>query len=599
MLHRTFCNKFTGFLLVLFLSTTVFTSALAQTGERLIISFIETQPQGQATLLRILFSMTGDLGRQQVELAEIVLDGEAISAETNPSDSPFYIALALDFSGSMSDSVLDMRDAAIRAVNNAPRNAQITIIRFNATVNATPFLTREEAIEELLSIQQDDANGGTKLYDATYTAVEDVQRIAGGTESQRAVIVFTDGNDVENIDDTEQFSEHSFQDVIDLAKTPKREVPIYTIGLGDNVDPNLPTMSSETRGQHVAENSGTTLGRAFEQIMSSLGRPWLAQALICTTSGEKNAFLRVTTVQGEVIEAPIQFTVDNDCNSVAPEPAVTQQIEPSQIELLQLRLREMLIDETLFLNGRFIKENDQFVRRYAWQLKDVNNPVPIPLDNALFIFSDTDDTFRYPLEGIELQDTQYELWVDAFDANNNLLDNTRSERFQYTPPESTAPSWERILIGLLILLLLLLLLYLLWLWLAKRRKKDPVPSPINTTVLAEEAFAPVVAFAPNPTTTLRVNQSPGWPEPYEVLYINNWPFTIGRENCDLSLEGDWRVSRTHCQIGYHEGQFFIEDFGSSNGTIVNGQAIEPGVEVPLYPQSIIELGRDTILEFEP
>ena len=680
------------------LGVTAISTGSAQTNDPLIVSFVETQPQGNATLLRVLFSMSGSLARRTVQLSEIVLDGTPISAETTLSDSPFYIALTLDFSGSMRNSVIDMRDAAIRAVNNAPANAQITIIRFNATVNATPFLTREQAIDDLRTITRSDADGGTKLYDATYTAVEDVQRIAGGTEAQRAVIVFTDGNDVENINDTVQFSERSFRDVIDLAQTPGLEVPIYTIGLGDNVDPNLPTMSGETNGQHLSENSGAALGRAFEQIMASLGRPWLAEALICTTPGLKEAILRVTTTQGEVLEAPIQFTVEQECTSESFDPEVTiTNVTPFQeenryevaieaqnadlveqwavslisaeteitqtlfsvnertftldatpleegaaysvriggldadnvllpnsegnvqlaeqafthwttapvVEPLTMRVRGMLIEEAedgQYLNGRFIKENDQFVRRYEWQLKDVNATAPIPLDADKFVFSETDDTFRYPLEGIELVETQYELWVTAFDADSNELLSTRSELFQYTPPAPGTPLWQRILIALLLLLLLLLLLYLLWLLLKRRKKEEPTaPSPIRSTMLGKmpEEILPIAAYDPNPTTTIRVNQSPGWPEPYQVLYINHWPYTIGRENCDLSLEGDWRVSRNHCQIDYDQGQFFIEDFGSSNGTVVNGEPVEEGMRTPLPSGATIELGRDTVLVFEP
>ncbi|MGB1250291.1 MAG: FHA domain-containing protein [Candidatus Promineifilaceae bacterium] len=686
MVYNVSRNKLLSILLAIFLTVTLFSTGSAQTNDKLVVSFIQTEPRGQATLLRVLFSMSGGLARRQVQLSEIVLDSEATEADVKLSDSPFYIALTLDFSGSMRNSVTDMRDAAVRAVNNAPANAQITIIRFNATVNATPFLTREQAIEDLRTIQRGDADGGTKLYDATYTAIEDVQRIAGGVEAQRAVIVFTDGNDVENIDDTVQFSERSFRDVIDLAQTPGIEVPIYTIGLGNNVDPNLPTMSSETGGEHVTESDGTSLGRAFEQIMASLGRPWLAEALICTTAGVKDAFLRVTTTQGEVLEAPIRFTVETDClaESFVPDVAITT-LTPFQaenryevsidasgsdlvdrwrvgifsaeteltqsefdvaertfsldassleegapytvrvsgidadntpvlgagdnallaqrdfthwtsgptVEPLSMRLRDMLIsDDEAFLSGRFIKQNDQFVDRYGWQLKDVNAVAPVPLDSTLFIFSETDDTFQYPLEEIELKETQYELWVSAFDADSNELLSTRSEPFQYTPPAQTVPLWQKLLIALLLLLLLLLLLYLLYLLYKRRKKEAPAPTPFRETMMGIEPI-PVAAYDPNPITSIRVNQSPGWPEPYQILYINQWPYTIGRENCDLSLEGDWRVSRTHCHIDYDQGNFYIEDFGSSNGTVVNGE------RVPLFAQSIIELGRDTILEFEP
>ena len=57
------------------------------------------------------------------------------------------------------------------------------------------------------------------------------------------------------------------------------------------------------------------------------------------------------------------------------EQAFTHWPTAPALEPLSMRVRGMLIEEAedgQYLNGRFIKENDQFVRRYEWQLKDVN-----------------------------------------------------------------------------------------------------------------------------------------------------------------------------------------------------------------------------------
>ena len=47
---------------------------------------------------------------------------------------------------------------------------------------------------------------------------------------------------------------------------------------------------------------------------------------------------------------------------------------------------------------------------------------------------------------------------------------------------------------------------------------------------------------------------------------------IGRKDVDLVLDDDW-VSAMHAKITFEGGQYHIWDFGSSNGTFVNGKRI--------------------------
>ena len=55
---------------------------------------------------------------------------------------------------------------------------------------------------------------------------------------------------------------------------------------------------------------------------------------------------------------------------------------------------------------------------------------------------------------------------------------------------------------------------------------------------------------------------------------------------------DTEVSRTHANIEFEDGQFFIADRNSSNGTFVNGKAIR---KQPLISGDQIQMGRSTIL----
>jgi pSer/pThr/pTyr-binding forkhead associated (FHA) protein len=68
------------------------------------------------------------------------------------------------------------------------------------------------------------------------------------------------------------------------------------------------------------------------------------------------------------------------------------------------------------------------------------------------------------------------------------------------------------------------------------------------------------------------------------------PLLVGRSNqCPLRLESA-DISSQHAKIGFENGQFWIEDLGSKNGTFVNNQQVAGRVEVA--PGTLIVLGRE-------
>jgi len=60
----------------------------------------------------------------------------------------------------------------------------------------------------------------------------------------------------------------------------------------------------------------------------------------------------------------------------------------------------------------------------------------------------------------------------------------------------------------------------------------------------------------------------------QVLRDLPTPVNIGREEDNLVRLNDERVSRFHAKIQEHEGQFVLTDLESTNGTRVNGHAVD-------------------------
>ncbi|MEY4719264.1 MAG: hypothetical protein RL563_1882 [Pseudomonadota bacterium] len=65
---------------------------------------------------------------------------------------------------------------------------------------------------------------------------------------------------------------------------------------------------------------------------------------------------------------------------------------------------------------------------------------------------------------------------------------------------------------------------------------------------------------------------------------------LGRApNCDLSIEGDDEISNQHALVKSHDGQIWVRDLKSTNGTWVNGVPIHN--EYPLRADDLLLLGR--------
>ena len=77
--------------------------------------------------------------------------------------------------------------------------------------------------------------------------------------------------------------------------------------------------------------------------------------------------------------------------------------------------------------------------------------------------------------------------------------------------------------------------------------------------------------------------------------------TVGREpDNTIQLKGDKQVSRHHAQLTNDNGQYYITDLGSTNGSYVNGRLVQ-GTQ-RLQMRDVVRLGNTTIpwlMYFDP
>ena len=87
---------------------------------------------------------------------------------------------------------------------------------------------------------------------------------------------------------------------------------------------------------------------------------------------------------------------------------------------------------------------------------------------------------------------------------------------------------------------------------------------------------------------------------YREVRLQQPVITIGRAVPDeemptVDLSEDDSVSRRHAEIRWTDGGYVIADFGSKNGTWVNGQRIDPNQPVRLRDGDRVAVGRLSLL----
>jgi pSer/pThr/pTyr-binding forkhead associated (FHA) protein len=79
----------------------------------------------------------------------------------------------------------------------------------------------------------------------------------------------------------------------------------------------------------------------------------------------------------------------------------------------------------------------------------------------------------------------------------------------------------------------------------------------------------------------------GFYEGLEVVLDRDW-LVIGRGRGADTVLAEATISRAHAAIGFEEGEFFVQDLRSTNGTMVNGAKVE---RQPLKNGDEVRMGR--------
>jgi VWFA-related protein len=224
--------------------------------------------QSQVNLVTLTVAVQDRSGRYVMDLGQerfrVLENGrpQKITYFANETQ-PLKLALALDCSGSMEPRMPALKASACRFVDRKRPEDEMMIVRFNHMPSlARDFTAKSQALKAAIGMLR--TGGGTRIYDAVYASLMSLKPARG----QRAVVVLTDGLDESNrtggggADVTLEEAIHTSRDL---------QVPVYTIGLGQEVDhAALQSLADRSGGRAFFPLKSEDMESAYDQIRQDL-----------------------------------------------------------------------------------------------------------------------------------------------------------------------------------------------------------------------------------------------------------------------------------------------------------------------------------------
>ena len=264
------------------------------------------------------------INNPRLSTAEIQLlgaDGGIFPATISDPETPLYIALVLDASGSMRAVMPQVKTAAQNAIDQAPPNAFFTVIGFDETFNIEIEASNDRSLIKGAIDRITVADRGTCLYDTVDSALGIVERQAQNPGDRTAVILFTDGKDELVQGGGQPCSIRANLTSLINRATPSnpngQPIPIHTIGLG--TDPNNSNLNvgelrnlAESTKAFSAIGGTAELSNLFQRIMNGLNSQLVATAVVFPRAGENSAALNVQAEGNITLSDTFRFTVSRD-----------------------------------------------------------------------------------------------------------------------------------------------------------------------------------------------------------------------------------------------------------------------------------------------
>lgn len=245
--------------------------------------------QSDSNLVEVYTTVTDNRGRyiDDLSLGQFNLingkDPQTIIA-FEPQTSDLSVALLLDTTGSMVDTIASLKRAAIKLIDSLRPHDSVAVYSFSDQVTELAPYTTNRGISKR-AVMDARPDGNTALYDALTRIGHELT----GRSGKKVVIVFTDGRDTA--------STLTVDAAIERAKVAG--IPVYTIAQGEaTANPELlrqlTTISNATGGVPYQIRNPDDMAAVFEKVAADLAHGYLL--FFHAPSGEDHAWREIHVI---------------------------------------------------------------------------------------------------------------------------------------------------------------------------------------------------------------------------------------------------------------------------------------------------------------
>lgn len=569
------------------------TSASAQQGSVLVqltAVNVDDWPQAQ-----VVVTVLDSDGRPLADLAETDFQAQInaspapVADVTQGIDSSLAIAvlLALDVSGSMAEggALEQAKVAAQSFLNGLAAEDTVAVLTFNDTVDLVQPFTRDRAAAGA-AVDGLQAEGATALYEAT---AESVALAARADSSRRAVVLLSDGLD------------HGSTLVRDdaLLSAQRLGVPVFTIGLGDDIDRAYLRELAEISGGRLAETA--------------------------TPAGLNQLYQEV----GELLRGQYILTVDASTLGLAESEPATLRVEVS-FGGLTTGDQRAVCPQRLCVTLSEVEEGEQLAEPRTLVAEVVSEH---PVTSVTFLVDDvavlelSEPPYEFVFEPASYPDGNHTLAVEA--VTSTAQTETRQVAIRTGEAAGGGISGSLLAIGVIVIVIAIIAAVLLLLY-VRRDGPESVPGagpdllPIGPSdrsalqkqsrVLLEDGPLPPPAAPEELQGHLRMTSGPGAGETFP---IGGSPVSIGSgHRCRIRLserpDDEHDIAPEHARVWIRDGQLMVHEVrrlteeGATGGgweILTPGEAFSVGpytflfaladeTESPEQPPSVPNILRD-------
>lgn len=501
----------------------------------------------------------------EVTIGQETLDINRITRYGESGLATDYFVL-VDVSNSMPDEYCEsIKEALTVFTETIGKNDKMVLLSFGEQVNT--LLTGTESTEDRKEAitRLDNTDKKTLLFEAIFQTADLADRMQD--ENRKIVLVISDGEDFAVGTSTKDEAITALSD---------RNMPVYAMGISETDKENMNKF-----GETARMLGGTLTIFTPEETQDALGglqTVWNNTWVICARAesnviSNQKSLLTVKQISTGVSRSKDVLLTEYIADTEAP------QIEKAE----QAGERQITVSFTKKVNGA---ENGT-----AWKVEYDGKSLPVTTavyeeDKCLatLTFEENLYTGTYSISAPGVTDISME---------KNPVNNSVTVEIDGVEPEKEPSEFEKLwqewwwILPVILILILIIVVLCIWRKIKKNKGIVYVDGKASLVNNVEEKHR------------IAIERQKGLPISIEFVggdlngqkkvdAVINGSLIVGRSPmCELSIE-DSRMSRQHFALEYKDGDVFITDLNTTNGTAVNGVSLKKRSK--LNPRDVITAG---------